>query len=229
MSLSSYSAPSVASPVLSSVSQILGSNSPIGGIVGTAINVLQALGVTVKGKTSHLSYDAVMPKAVDFSVNMVKAFEKAYTPAEIAGIKNMVPRRFVAAMAERWGYGDGLNASIYTSVLASPNRTDALSNQFGLFFLWVGTNVDAESADEFRIVFDAYFSGIFLAAISDANLSASKLRGTVPVPDPVTGGTVTQPGTTTEEENPQQKAGFSSLLMLAGVAGAVWYAMKKGR
>ncbi len=225
MSISAYSAPTVAPPVLTSVSAILGSTSPVGGIVATAINVLQALGITVKGKTQHLSYDQVIPKAVDFSNSMVPIFTKAYGAGEILAIVSKVPNRFQKAMVERWGT-DGLNGNIFQSVTVSPGRNDALSNQLGLFFLWVGTNIDAESTDEFRLVFDAYFAGIFLAAIADAGLSAGALKGTVVVPPPNT----TTPATPSQPaDGAQVTAGNSSLLMLIALAGAGWYMLKKGR
>ncbi|MFA6152991.1 MAG: hypothetical protein WC716_16835 [Chitinophagaceae bacterium] len=208
---------------LPAITALLGSN-PITGIAAGVISALQSLGISIKGKTRHLSYDQVLSSAVQFSNGVVPALRRAYTPAELSRLQLAVKVRFLNAMNERWGLGASLNQTIANDISANAFKPDEIGRQLALFVIWVGTNVDAESTTEYMQVFDAYFSEIFLRGISDAGLNISKLKGetTIPVPNtlpndpPITTGDGSDSG--------MQKAGMSPfiILVIAGIAYSLY-------
>ena len=232
MSISSFApAVQVQSTTVNAVANVLGSASPVGGIVGLAAQALQAIGISIKGSTQHLSYAQCMQKAPDFSNQMHAIFAAAYSADEIMAIQQKVPARFEAAMQSYWGLTISLNQQILVDIKLNVNVKDELFREMGLFYLWVGTNIDAESADEFSTTFPSLFTDIFLAAISDAGLSADKLKSTTAVTPPASGmnpivqGNTVNPGTTTAVS----QAGFGGLGMLLLLGAGVALAMKGGK
>ena len=226
MSLSQYTTQTTGN-VASSTVAVLGASSPVGGLIATGMNVLEALGISIRGKTQHLSYEQVLSPAVDFGLKLWQVFDSAYSDAELAAIARKVPARFNQAMQERWGMAASLNQTIYNDINTNYMRKNELNRQMALFYIWVGTNVDAESATEMGVVLDAYFVAIFLAAVSDAGLSAGALKGNVTVPMPGD-GTYLPPGDATGTNPPNATAaGSKSVLALLALAGAGYFLLKK--
>jgi len=212
-----------------SIIAMLGSG-PIGAAAAAVVGALESLGISVKGRTRHLSYDEVMPSAVQFSNLVMPAMKRAYNTKQIAEIALAVKPRFLRAMNERWGMGASLNQNIANSINTNVTLPDALSNQLGLFILWVGTNVDADSSDEYGLVINAYFPAIFLTAITEAGLSLNALKGeaSIPVPPGVEPG-ADGAGDGTGTGGPTTKAGFSPLIALGLIGAVIAVVMKKGR
>jgi hypothetical protein len=224
MSLTNYNTTtSTGSPaaVPAAVVTILGSSSPVGGAIATGAAVLQLLGISIRGKTQKLSFAQVEPKATDFGLNMWKIFSGAFSPAQILQIQEKVPGRFENAMMERWGVGSSLNGNIIVDIKSHYTTLNELNRQFALFYIWVGTNVDAESDTEFLTVLDAFFAEIFLGAVGDAGLSTAGLKAATTI---VSGNKTTPTGTSTGFVGPLDpsttEAGVSgSALGLIAIAG----------
>lgn len=168
------------SPVLGTVSSVAAFAGPVGIVISAITGTLAALGIHIRGATQHLSYEEVAPQANAFNGNMTALLEKYYSPSELALAAAKVPPYFIGAMRGLWGFS-GLNEVIATDITSNFQINDALSRQFFLFIIWIGTNVDKEI---FQTTVNEYvpnlFRSIFVAAFRDAGLDTSLVEAAAP-------------------------------------------------
>jgi hypothetical protein len=111
------------------------------------------------------------------------------------------------AMNQTWGLSANMSAAIAQTVAQHPDAT-----LFALFYLWVGTNIDASQPDTLRVFLESLYPQVFLGAIADAGLDPSKVSSVGSVTSPGLGGT----SSTVKTAN----AGYSSLLIVGALLGA---------
>lgn len=206
------------------VKTILSASGPVGGAVSALTGVLEALGLQIKGKTQHLSYDQVNPAAQAFSRDCFGAFARGYTVSEMQSIAQQVKPLFLASMTANWGLGASLNQTIARDIAENAGIQSALARQLWLYGVWIGTNVDAESTTSYSEYMLALFPQIFLQAIANAGLSISKLKGSTAVP--VLPPSETNPDVETEVSPTRSSFNVIGILAIVGALGYMF--VKKG-
>lgn len=192
---------------------LLEASGPVGAAISTVTRVLETLGLQIKGKTVHLSYDQVNPSAEAFSRDAFAAFARAYTKTERAKIAAQVAPLFLTQMSKSWGITSGLNQTIARDLSENVSMDEALARQLWLFIIWVGTNVDAESSTSFSEYVKGLFPVIFAQAVANAELSLSKLRGETSIPHLPNEETVI----TTDENATQTSGNMPSFAIVGGI------------
>jgi hypothetical protein len=213
---------------------IFAATGPIGGTLASIAGIAQALGLNIQGPTKHLSFaQATNTIAVPAVNKLWPLFQSAYTYNELQVIALKVFPRFANAMTTYWGMGSTQNQAIFQNIESQQTINNALNNQLVMFFIWVGTNIDADRAQsELVSIVPTYWSAIFEGAISDAGLDPAKLIGSQKVitditgPNPNAGTPVVVP--------PAKTAGVfgldtSSLLFIGVIVGGLFLVSKKGK
>lgn len=219
---------------LSNISALIFGAGPVVGAVTAVVGILAALGITVRGKTQHFSYEQAHETAIRFTDAIWAIFYHAYSYEQLQVIAAKVAPRFLSAMYGQWGVDTTLNQQIFLDVQQNYLTEYALNRQLVLFGDWIGTNIDADRADEeYRTVMPSLFDAIFIGAIADAGLSTEpiakylgKLPGAGPVPTP-------NPTPGPKPIGDFNLAGLfqgnsTSVLLLGGILIGGYFLLKKG-
>lgn len=192
----------------------------IGTSIGGAVDVLKSLGISFRGKTKHLSYDVVAPKATAWSVDSYNTFHAVITDSEMVGDKGYVRcvrDRLMEYMRKWWGLNIPLNYNLITDVgNIDTLKAGSLQQLLSQYYVWVFTNVDQDSGDTVNgTIFNDLFRAIFVQALYDAGLY-NKQRQAVIEKVPTGGGT--------PKVTPPTQATFGTPLMI-GIAALVVFGM----
>lgn len=198
----------------------------LGTIAGGGADIISSLFTKLKGKTKHMSYDAVLPKAQQFQGESYNFFRQYLTDSQIVGnwgYLRWARDKMMNAMRTNWGLGPSLNLNIYTDVgNLDTNSPASLNRLLGYFYVWVWTNVNEDSdfaynAQQFRDLFNS----VFKEALSSANLADVEFFDT------------TQTGTLVGPVNPtpsktEATLGTAALGVLA-IGAALYFFTMKGK
>lgn len=203
-------------------------------VVGTFLaDAIDWVGKIVKGSTVHPTYQQVKPKAEAFASAMLTQYASFYPDAMLEKIGDYARKKMLSYMSSFWGLSNSTNYAMAQD-LGDPNGRQHVSGKWILwlvfhhFYLWIGTNIDADTPSSFEHYFDALWPDVFLQSITDAGGDPSKTLSTTGAGAGTGGGSGigagTGGGTTT------QGAGFGgSTLMYLAIAGAVLYFLLKGK
>lgn len=201
-----------------------------GQLLSGAIGILRSIGLTIKGKTEHFSYDQIEPVAKSFADSAFPKFRTAYTDDECISIAQKVQGRLLSKMQTVWGLAATNSLQIARDV-QDPSRVN-VSGVWVLwlylhhYFLWIGQNIDAANPESFQKYFTDMWPDVFSGAITDAGLDISKLAP-VTTTGPTGGGTG---GTGTGGGGSSAGSGASNTtlaLVALGVVAAVYLVSKK--
>jgi len=159
------------------------------GIIGDFISSLGKL-IGIRGRTQHLSYEEVLPRAQRFEAEIRPLFVQAYGEQNFAAIARPANRNWLREMNSWWGPSPNwVTQNIRNSLVTAPQHL-----YFTNFFLWVWTNVDADQARmaENERIFQALFRSVFIEAIQEAGFDPNKAVQVQPGSAAASGGGLTQ-------------------------------------
>jgi hypothetical protein len=177
------------------------------------ISFLGSLGI--KGSTQHFSYDIIWPRASAWGGAADAVFRVSFSNDQMNLIYQHAQARLLTAMNQTWGMSANISGSIAQTATLHADGT-----LFALFYLWIGTNIDASQPATLQTYMSALYPQVFVGAITDAGLDPD---GVINV------GNVSSPSTPVNSSVKTASAGYSSLLVVGALIGAGLLLAKKGR
>ena len=177
---------------------------PGGSLISGVISFLGSLGI--KGSTQHFSYDIIWPRASAWGGAADAVFRVSFSDDQMKLIYQHAQAKLLTAMQQTWGMSANMSLAIAQDV-----SQHADGSLFALFYLWIGTNIDAAQPATLQTYMSALYPQIFLQAIEDAGLDPG---GVINV------GNVSSPSTPVSGSVTTASAGYSSLLVVLALLGA---------